>query len=52
MSDNAKLEIKGNTYELPVITGSEGETAIDITSLRAKSGVVTIDNVNIFVNYN
>ncbi|EQC46580.1 citrate synthase [Bacteriovorax sp. Seq25_V] len=44
MSDNAKLEIKGNTYELPVITGTEGETAIDITTLRAKSGVITIDN--------
>jgi citrate synthase len=44
MSDNAKLEVKGEVYELPVITGTENETAIDITKLRAQSGVITIDN--------
>lgn len=44
MSDNAKLEIKGKVYELPMITGSEGEVAIDITTLRSSTGVVTLDN--------
>ena len=44
MSDNAKLELAGQTYELPVITGTEGEKAIDITTLRATTGHVTIDN--------
>ncbi len=44
MSDNAKLEFKGEVYELPVITGSEKESAIDITKLRATSGLITIDN--------
>jgi len=44
MSDNAKLEFKGEVYELPVITGTENETAIDITKLRAQSGLITIDN--------
>jgi len=44
MSDSAKLELNGKTFELPVITGSEGEKAIDITKLRAETGHVTIDN--------
>ncbi|EQC52601.1 citrate synthase [Bacteriovorax sp. DB6_IX] len=44
MSDNAKLEFKGEVYELPVITGTENEKAIDITKLRAQSGLITIDN--------
>src|SRR5437868_15216476 len=39
----ARLEIDGKVYELPVLVGSEGETAIDITSLRGASGVITID---------
>ncbi|MBV8545730.1 MAG: citrate synthase [Acidobacteria bacterium] len=39
----ATLLLKGREYELPVIEGSEGETAIDITSLRAKSGAITFD---------
>ena len=39
----ATLLLQGKEYELPVIEGTEGETAIDITSLRAKSGAVTFD---------
>ena len=39
----AKLEYEGKTYELPVITGSEGEKAIDITTLRQTSGLITLD---------
>ena len=30
--------------ELEIITGSENETAIDISSLRAKTGLITYDN--------
>jgi len=44
MSDKAKLTIDGNDYELPVIKGSEGETGIDITTLRGSSKTITIDN--------
>lgn len=44
MSDNAKFEIKGNVYELPTFTGTEGEVAVDISALRSASGVITIDN--------
>jgi len=43
MSDTAKLTLEGKTYELPVITGSEGEKAIDITKLRASTGYITLD---------
>lgn len=43
MSETAKLILNGETYELPVITGSENEKAIDISSLRGKSGYITID---------
>ncbi|MEA3231261.1 MAG: citrate synthase [Thermodesulfobacteriota bacterium] len=43
MSDYATLTYEGNTYEFPVITGSEGEKAIDISTLRAKSGIITMD---------
>ncbi len=40
----AKIEINGKTYELPVIEGSEGEKAVDISKLRADSHVITFDN--------
>jgi citrate synthase len=39
----ARLELDGKTYELPVVVGSEGERAIDITSLRKDSGYITLD---------
>jgi len=41
--NTATLLLKGKEYELPVIEGSEGETAIDVTSLRAKTGAITFD---------
>jgi citrate synthase len=44
MSEIAKLELDGKTYELPVITGTENEKAIDINSLRGKTGYITIDS--------
>jgi citrate synthase len=40
---NATLLLKGKEYELPVLEGTEGEMAIDITSLRAKTGAITYD---------
>ncbi|CAM1335001.1 citrate synthase [Tenacibaculum aestuariivivum] len=44
MSDIAKLQIGDNTYEFPLIKGTENETAIDIKTLRGVSnGVITID---------
>jgi citrate synthase len=43
MPETAKLTIGDKTYELPIIVGTEGETAIDITKLRSESGVITYD---------
>lgn len=43
MSDKAILEYGGKRYEFPVIKGTEDELAIDIKSLRAETGMVTID---------
>ena len=42
-TDVARLEIDGTTYELPIIEGTEGERAIDISGLRSTSGVITLD---------
>src|SRR5258706_7371078 len=39
----ATLSYEGGTLEMPVTRGSEGETAIDIAQLRAKTGMITID---------
>lgn len=43
MDKTAKIIIEGKTYEMPVITGSEGEKAIDITKLRQMTGYITHD---------
>ena len=43
MSDIAEIKIDGKTYEFPVITGTEGEKAIDISKLRDLTGYITLD---------
>lgn len=43
MSDIAEIRVNGQVYELPLIKGTENELAIDISSLRAQSGIITID---------
>ena len=43
MSETAQLHHNGQVYDLPLITGSENETALDISKLRAQSGLVTLD---------
>jgi citrate synthase len=43
MNKEAKLEVEGKTYTLPTIEGTEGEKAVDISSLRANSGYITLD---------
>jgi len=44
MSEDAKLVFEGEEYDLPVIEGSEGEKAFDITQLRGRSGTITLDS--------
>jgi len=43
MSKTAKLDLGDSTIELPVIEGTEGEKAIDISKLRAETGYITYD---------
>jgi len=37
------IDYEGRKLDLPLITGSEGETAIDISSLRKETGLITLD---------
>ena len=39
----ARLEINGTTHEFPMIVGSEGERAIEISKLRSLTGAITLD---------
>lgn len=43
MRETAKLILDGKTYEFPILVGSEGERAMDITSLRSRTGLITYD---------
>jgi citrate synthase len=43
MTDTIKLVYGKKEYELPVVEGSEGEKAIDISQLRATTGFITLD---------
>ncbi len=43
MTEYATLTLEGKTYQLPVITGTEGEKAIDISKLRQDTGYITMD---------
>ncbi len=44
MAKSAKLQVDDKTYEIPLITGSENEQAIDIRKLRAQTGLITLDS--------
>src|SRR3954470_2801114 len=43
MTRTATLTCDGKSIDLPVIEGSEGELAVDITRLRAETGLITLD---------
>ena len=43
MTEYAKLIYGGLEYQLPIVTGTEGEKAVDISQLRAKTGLITLD---------
>ena len=40
---NAKLIARDKEYELPLMVGTEQEAAIDVTTLRSQSGIITLD---------
>jgi citrate synthase len=39
----AKLTFNGSTFELDVVEGTEGEKAVDVSQLRSRTGLVTLD---------
>ena len=43
MEKTAKLAIDGKTFEVPIIEGTEGEKALDISRLRQETGLITLD---------
>jgi len=43
MGDKVTITYQDKTIELPVMVGSEGEVAVDITRLRAETGIITMD---------
>jgi len=44
MSETAKIELNGNSYELPIVEGTENEKGIDISKLRGGTGgYITLD---------
>jgi citrate synthase len=43
MTRNATLTFNGRTIELPVVEGTEGELALDISELRSRTGLITLD---------
>ena len=44
MAEKATLTIDGVVHELPIVTGTMGERAIDISRLRASTGLITLDD--------
>lgn len=44
MSKQAKLEIEGKTYYLPITEGTEAELGLDISNLRNQTGYVSVDD--------
>jgi len=38
------IELDGKTCSLPIVVGTEGEKAIDISDLRSKTGYITLDD--------
>jgi citrate synthase len=43
VSEKAEIKIGNQTFEAPIVVGTENEKGIDIGALRAKTGVVTLD---------
>ncbi|HEX5421519.1 MAG TPA: citrate synthase [Gammaproteobacteria bacterium] len=44
MTETASLTYDGKSFELPIVVGTEKETAVDIATLRARSGLITLDS--------
>ena len=43
MEENIKLTYNNKTFEFPLVKGSQEEYGVDITKLRAQTGLITLD---------
>jgi citrate synthase len=43
MAKKAELHYDGKVFDIPVVTGTEDENALDISKLREESGLITLD---------
>ena len=43
MEDHVDLIYKGKNYQFPLVQGSENEVGVDIKTLRAQTGLITLD---------
>ena len=43
MADDVQVTLDGHTFHAPLLTGSEGERAFDISKLRSETGLITYD---------
>lgn len=43
MGKKAELHYDGKVFDIPVVTGTEDENALDISKLREESGLITLD---------
>lgn len=43
MGENVKLTYNNKTFEFPLVKGSQDEYGVDITKLRAQTGLITLD---------
>ena len=41
--ESAKLVVEGKEYALPIVRGTQGDTAIDVSALRKTTGYITLD---------
>ncbi len=41
--ETVQLIYNGQTFDLPLVTGTEGEKAVDISELRRRTGLITLD---------
>ncbi len=43
-SETATLTFRGKSHDFPVVTGTENESAFDISELRSRTGLITLDD--------
>ena len=49
MEEYAEIKVGDKSYKLPIVTGTEDEKGIDISKLRAETGIVTLDSVPVTI---